>query len=59
MKKLRIACMREVQESIKDSVYKLLCDRIAENELHDYKITATQIMKKISGSSYISKWLQE
>ncbi len=59
MKKLRIACMREVQESIKDSVYKLLCDRIAENELHDYKITATQIINKITGSSFIFKGLQE
>lgn len=59
MKKLRIACMREVQESIKDSVYKLLCDRIAENELNDYKITATQIINKITGTSFIFKGLQE
>lgn len=59
MKKLRIACMREVQESIKDSVYKLLSDRIAENELHDYKVTATQIINKITGTSFIFKGLQE
>ena len=51
--------MREVQESIKDSVYKLLCDRIAENELNDYKITATQIINKITGTSFIFKGLQE
>ena len=28
-RKLFIACLREIQESIKDSVYKLLCDRLA------------------------------
>ncbi len=59
MKKLRIACMREVQESIKDSVHKLLCDRIAFYELSDYKTTETQIINHISGTSFIFKGLQE
>ena len=59
MKKLRIACMREVQESIKDSVHKLLCDRIAFYELSDYKTTETQIINQISGTSFIFKGLQE
>ena len=27
--KMLIACLREIQDSIKDSVYKLLCDRIS------------------------------
>lgn len=59
MKKLRIACMREVQESIKDSVYKLLSDRINEYNLTDYNITATQIVNKVTGTTFIFKGLQE
>ena len=35
-KKLFIACLREIQDSIKDSVYKLLCDRISAWGLNDY-----------------------
>ena len=59
MKKLRIACMREVQESIKDSVYKLLADRINEYNLTDYNVTATQIINKVTGTTFIFKGLQE
>ena len=59
MKKLRIACMREVQESIKDSVHKLLSDRIAFYDLSEYKITETQIINKITGTTFIFKGLQE
>ena len=59
MKKLRIACMREVQESIKDSVYKLLSDRIEVYGLTDYKITATQIINQITGTTFIFKGLQD
>ena len=59
MKKLRIACMREIQDSIKDSVHKLLSDRIAFYDLSDYKVTETQIINKITGTSFIFKGLQE
>lgn len=59
LKKLRIACMREVQESIKDSVYKLLCDRIAFYELSDYRIMTTKIVNSITGTTIIFKGLQE
>lgn len=59
MKKLRIACMREVQDSIKDSVYKLLSDRIMTHKLTDYKVTATQIANKITGTTFIFKGLRE
>ena len=59
MKKLRIACMREVQDSIKDSVYKLLQDRIKLYELSDYKVTATQIINNVTGTVFIFKGLQE
>ena len=59
MKKLRIACMREIQDSIKDSVHKLLSDRICFYNLTDYKVTETQIVNKITGTSFIFKGLQE
>ncbi len=59
MKKLRIACMREIQNSIKDSVHKLLSDRIAFYNLNDYKVTETQIINKITGTTFIFKGLQE
>lgn len=51
--------MREVQESIKDSVHKLLSDRIAFYDLSDYRITETQIINKITGTTFIFKGLQE
>ena len=59
MHKLRIACMREIQDSIKDSVHKLLSDRIAFYNLSDYKVTETQIVNKITGTTFIFKGLRE
>lgn len=59
MKKLRIACMREVQDSIKDSVHKLLSDRIAYYHLGDYKVTETQIINTVTGTAFIFKGLRE
>ena len=51
--------MREVQESIKDSVHKLLSDRITFYDLRDYKVMETQIINKITGTTFIFKGLQE
>ena len=59
MKKLRIACMREVQDSIKDSVHKLLSDRINFYGLSDYKISETKIINQLSGTVFIFKGLRE
>jgi len=59
MKKLRIACMREIQDSIKDSVHKLLCDRIQYYNLTDYKISETAITNRITGTAFIFKGLRE
>ena len=59
MKKLRIACMREVQESIKDSVHKLLSDRIRYYELSEYQILQTEIINKITGTNFIFKGLSD
>ena len=51
--------MREVQESIKDSVHKLLSDRIKFYELSDYRVLQTQIINKITGTNFIFKGLNE
>ena len=58
-KKLFIACLREIQDSIKDSVYKLLCDRISFYGLNDYKIFEDKIENKITGTRFIFKGLRE
>ena len=59
MQKILIACLREVQDSIKDSVYRLLCDRISFYGLKDYKIQETQIINKITGTRFIFKGLRD
>lgn len=57
--KVLIACLREIQDSIKDSVYKLLCDRIALYELNDYKIFENRIENTVTGSRFIFKGLRD
>ncbi|MBR1605566.1 MAG: PBSX family phage terminase large subunit [Alphaproteobacteria bacterium] len=57
--KLLIACLREIQDSIKDSVYKLLCDRIALYELNDYQIFENRIENSVTGSKFIFKGLRD
>ncbi|MBE6458335.1 MAG: PBSX family phage terminase large subunit [Alphaproteobacteria bacterium] len=58
-KKLFIACLREIQDSIKDSVYKLLCDRISAWGLNDYKIFENKIENKLTGSRFIFRGLRD
>lgn len=56
--KKRILCTREYQNSIKDSVYKVLCDQIELLGLTPYyNINKTEIFSKI-GSEFIFKGLQ-
>jgi len=51
--KKRILCGREIQNSIKQSVHKLICDRIETHKLNDlFKITDNSI-KVYNGSEYI------
>ena len=57
--KLLIACLREIQDSIKDSVYRLLCDRIALYELNDYQIYENRIENKLTGTKFIFKGLRD
>ncbi len=53
---LRILCAREIQDSIKDSVHKLLSDQIDMLELEGYTITDKAI-RHTSGSEFLFKGL--
>ena len=58
IKPLRILCTRELQSSIADSVYKLLCDEITRLDLsHLYDIQKNAIMSKC-GSLFLFKGLR-
>lgn len=59
MKKLFIVCFREIQSSIKDSVHKLLSDRIAYYQLSDYKVYDTKIENKVTGTVFVFKGLRD
>ena len=48
-----------MQDSIKDSVHKLLSDRINFYGLSDYKISETKIINQLSGTVFIFKGLRE
>lgn len=58
-RKLRIVCLREIQDSIKDSVHKLLCDRISFYDFKNYEITDKTIINKRTGSEFIFKGLRD
>ena len=55
---LRILCTRETQRSIRDSVHKLLCDRIRALELEDYFIIQKDSIRSACGSEIIFKGLR-
>jgi phage terminase large subunit len=55
--KLRILCTREIQNSIKDSVYKLLCDRLHALGLKRHFIIREDLIRSITGSEFIFKGL--
>lgn len=56
--KLRILCTREIQNSIKDSVYKLLVDQIYELGLQSFFIIKSDSIISLSGSEFIFKGLR-
>lgn len=58
-KQLFIACVREVQNSIKDSVYKLLKDRAEFYELPDYVFYEDRIENVVTGTKFIFKGLKD
>lgn len=57
MEKKRIACLREFQNSIKDSSYQLLVDLIEQYQLVDFKYTDNSIINTRTGSDFIFKGL--
>lgn len=57
MKKTRVACFREFQNSIAESSYQLLLDLIKQYELHDFKATHNSIVNELKGSDFIFKGL--
>ncbi len=58
-KKLFVVCLRELQSSMRESVHKLLCDRIGFYELADYNILETRIENTVTGSVFIFKGLRD
>lgn len=57
--RLFIACVREVQNSIKDSVYKLLKDRAQYYELSDFRFYEDRIENVFTGSKFVFKGLKD
>lgn len=55
---LRILCTREVQNTIKDSVHKLLSDLIEKYHFADYEITKDSIKNTVTGTEFIFKGLR-
>ena len=56
-KKLRILCTRQIQNTIKDSVHKLLKDQIDKFEFNDYEVTNDSIINTETGTEFIFKGL--
>lgn len=59
MKKVRVLCTRQFQESIKKSSYKLLVDRIKHFGFSDFKITKESIVNTVTQSEFIFSGLSD
>ncbi len=57
LKKTRVACFREFQNSISESSHQLLADLITQYDLTDFEVTNNAIINKINGSDFIFKGL--
>jgi len=57
MRKCRIACFREFQNSIAESSHQLLADLIKEYELNEFQVTNNAIVNTLNGSDFIFKGL--
>ncbi len=57
--KFRVLCTREIQGSIKDSVYRLLCDRIYHHKLQSFFNIQRDSIQSIYGSEIIFKGLRQ
>ena len=58
-KKVLVACVREVQNSIKDSVFKLIVDRINFYGLKEYRVYEDKIVNLKNKSKFIFKGVLE
>jgi len=56
--KLRILCAREFQNSISDSVHRLLADLIEKYKLPNFEVTQREIRNLYTGSEFIFKGLR-
>lgn len=57
--RFRVLCTREIQGSIKDSVYRLLCDRIYFHKLQQFFVIQRDTIQSIYGSEIIFKGLRQ
>ncbi|MDL2342323.1 MAG: PBSX family phage terminase large subunit [Patescibacteria group bacterium] len=57
-RRLRILCTREIQNTIKDSVHKLLKDIITRYGFADYTLTENSVINSITGTEFIFKGLK-
>ena len=57
-KPIRILCARQLQTSIRDSVHKLLCDRIVALGLEEWFYITRESIKCKNGSEFIFKGIQ-
>lgn len=57
-RKVRVCCGRETQNSIEESVYRLMVDLIKRYELN-FDITASKIIHRLTGSEIIFKGFRE
>lgn len=57
MKKVRIACFREFQNSIAESSHQLLSDLIRQYGLNDFQVTNNAIVNTVNGSDFLFRGL--
>ena len=57
-RRMRFLCTREIQNTIKDSVHKLLSDQIERYGFSDYEVTNDSIRNTITGTEFIFRGLR-
>lgn len=56
--KIRVLCTREIQNTIRDSVHKLLKDLIEQHQMGDYTVTNDGIINDVTGSEFLFRGLR-
>ncbi len=57
LKKIRVACFREFQNSISESSHQLLADLIKQYGLSDFEVTNNSIINRVTGSDFLFRGL--